>query len=167
MEPINESSFESLRVLVVDDSRVACKILYGMLRELRVKEIRVATDGGDALDVIKSGYWPHLIIADFEMPVVNGAELTQTIRASKDEAIKDIPIIMITSYADEDHVRMARDAGVSEFLAKPFPLEKLTSRMHAAIDRPRDFVESGVFTGPDRRRKEDLDFDGEDYRKDK
>ena len=60
---------------------------------------------------------------------------------------------------------MARDAGVSEFLAKPFSLEMLVRRMNAAIQQPRPFVECSVFTGPDRRRKCDLDFDDEDHRK--
>lgn len=163
----DDNSFEKLRVLIVDDSGFVCKILLGMLRELRVREIREAKDGADALAVIKSGFWPNLIITDFEMPGIDGVEFTRTVRTGKDISIHEAPIILITSFSDKAHVQMARDAGVSEFLAKPFSLEMLVSRMHAAIERPRPFVESTVFTGPDRRRKWELDFDGEEHRKDK
>ncbi|OHC74698.1 MAG: hypothetical protein A3G18_06940 [Rhodospirillales bacterium RIFCSPLOWO2_12_FULL_58_28] len=163
----DDKPFKNLRVLIVDDSGFICRILLGMLHELSVREVREAKDGADALAAIKSGFWPNLIITDFEMPGIDGVEFTRTVRTGKDISIHEVPIILITSFADASHVQMARNAGVSEFLAKPFSLEMLVSRMHAAIDRPRPFVESSVFTGPDRRRKWELDFDGEEHRKNK
>ncbi len=162
----DETFFENLRILIVDDSKAIQKVLMKMLGQLHIQTIRTAMDGGEALAIIKEGFTPDIILADFEMPVLDGVEFTRIIRTAKDVSIHQVPIIMITSHNDDAHFSMARDAGVSDFLTKPFSLEHLTHHMKAVVRQPRSFIEGTFFTGPDRRRRAKPGTDRDERRND-
>lgn len=116
-EPIEEN----LLALVVDDSLSARRSLAEFIKDLGY-DVRMARDGIEALEIIEATK-PDIILADLEMPRMNGLELTSHIRSKKE--INEIPIIMITSRSTEKHRDMADSAGVNIYLTKPFSEDEL------------------------------------------
>jgi DNA-binding response OmpR family regulator len=74
---------------------------------------------------------------------------------------------MLTAHSDKTRVEAARDAGASEFCAKPVTAAELLRKVGAVIDRPRPFVRTDSYFGPDRRRRDDPAYKGEERRKDR
>lgn len=106
----------SLRVLVVDDSAMARKIVRKVLENLGIENITEAADGSEALTLLPEGF--DLIITDYNMPEVNGLELTEMVRASNEFA--HLPILMVTSEANQAHLQNVAKAGVNAMTDKPF-----------------------------------------------
>jgi response regulator RpfG family c-di-GMP phosphodiesterase len=94
---------------------------------------------------------------------LTGIEFTRLLRTSADSPDKFIPVIMTTGYSDRSTVIAARDAGVTEFLAKPITAKALYGRVLEVINNPRPFIRSKTYFGPDRRRR-DEPFDGPERR---
>jgi DNA-binding response OmpR family regulator len=88
------------------------------------------------------------------------------IRTNEDSPNHFLPIIMITGHSERSRVNAARDAGVNEFLVKPVTAKGLMERLSLIVNRPRNFVKSKHYFGPDRRRRPDPNFSGEERRKD-
>ena len=95
--------------------------------------------------------------------VVDGIELTREIRNAADSANRFVPIVMVSGYAQRGRVLTARDAGVNEFVVKPITATALFSRIRAVIEKPRPFVRTKTFFGPDRRRGRS-DYEGPERR---
>jgi len=103
-------------VMVVDDSLTVRKIT-GRLLEREGYRVITAKDGVDALEQLLTAT-PDVIIADIEMPRMDGFDLTRNVRA--DKRLKNVPIIMITSRTAEKHQRYAEEVGVNHYLGKPY-----------------------------------------------
>ncbi len=157
--------FEKLRVLVVEDTIPMRKLIHAVLGVLGVKKIIQAGDGESAYEKFKASP-VDIVITDWLMDPMDGIELTKKIRNDKDSPNRFVPIIMITGYSAVKRVEDARDAGVTEFLIKPFTAHDIGKRIAYTINRPRDFIECKGFFGPDRRRIELPDYDGPKRRKD-
>ena len=112
--------------LVVDDSLSARRSLEQFMRDAGFT-VRMARDGLEALDMIKT-HKPDILLSDLEMPRMNGLELISHVRA--DQAIADIPIIMITSRAAAKHRQEAMNSGVDVYLTKPFSEDELLEYIH-------------------------------------
>jgi DNA-binding response OmpR family regulator len=95
---------------------------------------------------------PDIIFVDWSAGC-DGLELLQRIRSNAGDFDRFIPIVMVTAYTGFKQVCAARDAGVTEFLAKPITANAIYRRLSAMIENPRDFVETNDFFGPDRRRR--------------
>ncbi len=108
---------------------------------------------------------PDIIIVDWEMPGIDGVEFTQLVRNASDSPNPFVPIIFLTSYSDKRHVIEARDAGVTEFLAKPVSAKAIYSRMMSIINKPRPFIRSKQYFGPCRRRHSYPEYKGSERRK--
>jgi two-component system, chemotaxis family, chemotaxis protein CheY len=83
----------------------------------------------------------------------DGLWLVRAIRASPHQATAMMPIIVLTAHSTELMVARARDAGATEFVTKPFSVKSLVSRLDEAIFRPRPFIRTADYFGPDRRRR--------------
>jgi two-component system, chemotaxis family, chemotaxis protein CheY len=94
------------------------------------------------------------------MEPVNGIELTREIRTSSLSTNRLVPIILLTGYNAGPRVAMARDAGVSEFMIKPFSAGDLVKRIARVVNQPRDFIDASGYFGPDRRRRKSPDYGG-------
>jgi DNA-binding response OmpR family regulator len=94
------------------------------------------------------------------MEPTDGLTLTQRIRKDPGSTNKQTPIILMTGFSHKMRVESARDAGVTEFITKPFTAKDLYKRIEEVIERPRQFVDSGSFLGPDRRRRSDKNYQG-------
>lgn len=149
----------NITFLVVDDNPNVRKIVKSILHALGGRVIKEAGDGTEAFDVLKS-FRADIIIVDWMMKPMNGLEFTRRIRTDKNSLNISIPIIMISGHTEIDKIHEARDAGVTEFLAKPLSPEKLYQRIAGIILKPRQFVRTKSFFGPDRHRHSDEGFEG-------
>jgi len=160
--PINEARFQRLSVMIVEDSQPMREVLRAMLQAIGVKNIVDARDGNHAIRKL-SEYQIDIIITDWVMEEMDGLELTRWIRNSPDSPDEFLPIIMVSGHTEAHRIEMARDAGVTEFIAKPLSGLGLVQRLVAVIENPRPFVRTDNYFGPDRRRKVEP-YDGEERR---
>ena len=154
----------SLRILVVDDNVNVQRLIGDVLRAGGVGQVETASDGIRARDKI-AGLDPHIIFSDWHMPVMGGLELTRSIRRAAlhpDRRIPNpqAPVIIVTGRRSEADVELARKAGVNEFVIKPFTPAGLLSRIQLVLFKPRPFVVSADYIGPDRRRKVEVSYTG-------
>ncbi len=156
---------KNVNVLVAEDNEFARQIVREVLNALGANRVFYAKDGRQALEMCHD-HAIEIALIDWEMPVVSGLEMLKSIRTSSNSPNKFLPVIMMTAYSELHHVTLARDAGVSEYLIKPFSARQMLSRIRAAIENPRDFVKTEKYFGPDRRRKKDPKYRGRERRKD-
>ncbi len=157
--------FEKLTVLVVDDTAPLRKLITSVLTTLGIGIIYTAADGDEGFDVFCENN-PDVVITDWLMPPSSGLDLINKIRRDPKSPNRMVPIIIMTGYSAMPRVEEARDQGVTEFLVKPFSASDLARRIAHVINKPRDFVVSEGFFGPDRRRKPDDKFEGDKKRDD-
>ena len=94
------------------------------------------------------------------MKPMDGLAFTRAVRNDKISPTPFVPIIMITGHTERHRVEQARDAGVTEFLAKPVTAQDLFSRIAMIVEKPRPFIRCDDFFGPDRRRRDAEDYTG-------
>jgi two-component system, chemotaxis family, chemotaxis protein CheY len=160
-------SFYDLRkvnVLVVDDSGFMAKLLRTILRGLAVGRVEECTDPSRVFDCIQD-FQPDAIFLDLEMPGVDGLEIARRLRKGDETPNPFLPLIMVTAHTKKANVLQARDAGVTEFLAKPVSAKSVYDRLAACIEAPRPFIKTPHYYGPDRRRHVDETFAGPERRK--
>lgn len=145
-------NLQNLRVMVVDDYAPMRKLFFSLLRELGILNLSQSSDGKEAIKNLKE-IEPDLIITDALMKPMDGLEFTRQIRQGKAEIDPFIPIIMVSGQTEMNFILKARDAGVTEFLAKPISARSVYLRICGVISRPRYFIRTEVFFGPDRRRQ--------------
>jgi two-component system chemotaxis response regulator CheY len=115
--------------IVVDDSRAIRMILSRTLRELGF-EVREAGNGAEALASLSSGPPAGLVMADWNMPVMDGLELLRRIRASAE--FGKVPVVMVTTEAEVEQMSTALEAGATEYIMKPFTKEILADKLRLA-----------------------------------
>jgi two-component system chemotaxis response regulator CheY len=113
-----------LRVLVVDDSTVMRKIIIRSLNAVGVTDIEEAADGDRAIVAFGEGKF-NLVLTDWNMPKTSGLYVVKAIRATGSK----VPIIMVTTEAERNRVQDAIEAGVTDYLAKPFEADKLREKL--------------------------------------
>jgi CheY-like chemotaxis protein len=146
--------FESLRVLLIDDNWHMRSIAITLLQGFGITQIRELSSGAEGVAAAK--IWPaDLALVDFKMSPMNGVEFTRVIRNAPDSRNPYLPIIMMTGHSALVRVMEARDAGVTEFIAKPLTAKTLLNRLNAVIYQQRPFVRTSTYFGPDRRRRAD------------
>ena len=154
----------ALRFLIVDDSAEMRVLLTHMLTSLGASQFIEANDASEALEILQVNY-VDVIITDWKMAPVDGIVFTRLVRTAPESQFQMIPIIMISGYTEMHHVSEARNAGVTEFLAKPVSAKDLYRRIEEVILRPRQFVRTKTFTGPDRHRHSNKNYHGPRRRK--
>ena len=143
--------FNKLRFLVCDDNPHMRRILRTLLHSFGAREVYESEDGATALEMY-SHYVPDIVITDWSMPIFDGLELAQMIRQPESKGNPFAPIIMLPAHSEKRRVTVARDAGVTEFLAKPISAKGLYQRILNVVANPRPFIKTKTYFGPDRRR---------------
>jgi DNA-binding response OmpR family regulator len=146
-----DTIIKSLRVLLVDDSQFMRKIVRNLLLNVGVKEVYEAGDGIAALEAIRT-VAPDIVILDWELPLLNGAELVRIVRSPGVFPVPDLPIIMLSSHGERGRVIEAARIGVNEYLVKPISARSLYDRMVSILAKPRAIVQVGDYYGPEPRR---------------
>jgi two-component system chemotaxis response regulator CheY len=114
-------------VLIVDDAATMRRIVKGLLHELGFKNMREAVDGSEALEELKRKK-ADLVVSDWNMPVMTGIDLLKAIRA--DGNLKAIPVLMVTAEAKKENIVEALQAGVSNYIVKPFNAKTLEEKLN-------------------------------------
>jgi two-component system chemotaxis response regulator CheY len=114
-----------MRALIVDDSRYVRSFLRSLLEE-KAFECEEAADGQAGMDHLQKGPPFDLALVDWNMPVMDGLEMLQQMRA---KGFSDIKAMMVTTEAENDFILRALDAGADEYLMKPFDAEALTEKL--------------------------------------
>ncbi len=146
------SAFENLKILVVEDNQHMRSLLRSLLNSVGIREIVEANNGVSGMDALRERRC-DLILSDLAMKPMDGLEFTRNIRTGVGSPNPFVPIVMITGHTEKHLVEAARDAGITEFLAKPITSHSLFSRIAEIVERPRAFVRCDTYFGPDRRRK--------------
>ena len=140
----------TLKVLVVDDEPAMRRVTRSLLQAINVKNIHEVNDGRSGLEAICS-LAPDLVILDWEMPGLNGAEFMRQVRSPRNFPYPDVPVIMLTGYGERSRVVEAVRLGVNEFLLKPVSTQALLARIVAILTKPRRMVQQGDYYGPEPR----------------
>ena len=148
---MQDYNLENLNILLVEDNKHMQLLIKEILRSFRIKAVRVADDGADAIKEMRT-FAVDLIICDWNMQPIDGLEFVRMIRTSSDSSNPYVPVIMLTGHTETNRVLEARDAGITEFLAKPVSAKGLYQRICMVIERPRQFIKTRTYAGPDRRR---------------
>lgn len=152
MLDFRELNLTKLNILVIDDQPLMRKILCNVLSEFGVRDIVEATNGNDAGDILKQAS-PDVIFTDNMMRPMGGAEFVRRVRFGEYDVDPCVPVIMVSAETGYASITRARDAGISEFLAKPVSAKFVYDRLAAVICRPRSFVRADSYFGPERRRR--------------
>lgn len=139
-----------LTYLIIDDSRYARWIVQNALSSFGLHRIREAENAIEGLAILESETIDFILV-DHDMPGLNGTEFTRLVRRGDRAPCPEIPIIMVSGFADHATLGEALRAGVHEFVAKPFAPAVLVKRIRAIVERPRPFVRSKNYIGPERR----------------
>lgn len=121
---------KNMNILIVDDYKTMLRIIRNLLRQLGFANIEEATDGSMALQVLRSGNF-GLVISDWNMEPMTGLQLLREVRA--DPKLKGTPFIMVTAESKSENVIAAKEAGVSNYIVKPFNAETLQAKMVSVL----------------------------------
>lgn len=140
----------NIDVLIADHDRAIAIVLRDMLRAMGFKNIRLAHDGREALEQLRNSP-PDILVTEWNMPLLDGITLTQSLRYAPNQKLRYLPVVMLTARSAQQEVITARDAGVSEFVVKPFTVRNLVDRVKQLINQTKNYVWSPHYRGPDRR----------------
>ena len=124
----------SIKVLVVDDMSTMRRILKNVLKQIGFSNLVEAENGQDALNKLKVGDI-GLIVSDWNMPIMQGIELLRTVRA--DAELKHLPFLMVTAEGQKENIIEAVQAGVSNYVVKPFTAEALQGKLEKIFAQPQ------------------------------
>jgi two-component system, chemotaxis family, chemotaxis protein CheY len=156
--------FNKLRFLVIDDNAHMRRILRTLLHGFGARDVYEAEDGAAGLEAFTHSM-PDIVLTDWAMPIFDGLELAQMIRQPGANANPYVPIIMLTGHSEKKRVIAARDAGITEFMAKPISAKSLYQRILNVVANPRPFIKTKTYFGPDRRRSTTGNYIGPERRK--
>ncbi len=117
---------KNMKVHIVDDYTTMLRIMRNLLKQLDVTEVEESNNGQDAYDKMVHST-PDLIISDWNMEPMTGLELLRKVRAH--DKLKRVPFIMVTAESKTENVVTAKQAGVSNYIVKPFNAETLRAKI--------------------------------------
>ncbi|MBN2298008.1 MAG: chemotaxis response regulator CheY [Deltaproteobacteria bacterium] len=123
---------KNMKILVVDDFSTMRRIVKNILRQLNFNNIVEADDGSTGLDILQKEKI-DMVVSDWNMPKMTGLELLKAVRA--DDALKDIPFLMVTAEAQQENIIEAVKSGVSNYIVKPFTAETLGQKIEQIFNK--------------------------------
>ncbi len=117
-------------ILIVDDFKTMLRIVRNLLTKLGLSDMDEATDGMDALAKLKNRNY-GLVVSDWNMQPMTGYELLQKVRG--DDRLKSLPFVMVTAESKVENVIAARQAGVNNYIIKPFSAEVLKAKLKTVL----------------------------------
>ncbi|WP_048863142.1 chemotaxis response regulator CheY [Acidisphaera rubrifaciens] len=121
---------KSMNVLIVDDYKTMLRIIRNLLKQIDFNNVDEATDGAEALARLRAGSY-GLVISDWNMQPMTGLQLLQEVRA--DHRLRATPFIMVTAESKAENVVAAKQAGVSNYIVKPFNAETLREKIEKVL----------------------------------
>ena len=161
---MSHAAMSRLTVLIVDDNKHMITIVKTLLRGFGISHFLEANDAPEAFDIFRSEHIDFIIV-DYLMDILDGTDFVRLVRTGDDSPNPYVPIIMLTAYSERSKVIAARDAGVTEFCAKPVTAKELFRKVRSIVNSPRPFVKTATYFGPDRRRVKSEHYRGPERRK--
>ncbi len=121
---------KNLPILIVDDYKTMLRIIRNLLKQIGFDNVEEATDGTEALQKLREKKF-GLIISDWNMEPMTGIELLREVR--EDDNLKKMPFIMVTAESKTENVVIAKEAGVSNYIVKPFNAATLKSKLNGVL----------------------------------
>ena len=121
-----------IKFLVVDDFSTMRRIVRNLLKELGFTNVEEAEDGAIALQKLKAGSF-DFVVSDWNMPNMDGLEMLKQIRA--DEALKSLPVLMVTAEAKKENIIAAAQAGANGYVVKPFTSATLEEKLNKIFEK--------------------------------
>jgi two-component system chemotaxis response regulator CheY len=121
---------KNMPILIVDDYKTMLRIIRNLLKQLGFNNVDEATDGSQALQKMRDKPF-NLVISDWNMEPMSGLQLLKEVRA--DGKLKDVPFIMITAESKSENVIAAKQAGVSNYIVKPFNAATLKGKLTTVL----------------------------------
>jgi two-component system chemotaxis response regulator CheY len=118
-------------VLIVDDYKTMLRIIRNLLKQIDLENVEEANNGNEALSKLQAGNF-DLIISDWNMEPMTGLQLLQHVRS--DPKLKNTPFIMVTAESKTENVIVAKQAGVSNYIVKPFNAETLRAKIQKVFE---------------------------------
>jgi CheY-like chemotaxis protein len=147
------------RTLVIDPNSANAKMLASLLRSIGPScQVYGAQTAAQGLELAKD-LNPDLVFVEMKGPSLDGIDFTRRLRRSE-FTCREAPVVIITAEATAAAIVGARDAGVHEFLRRPYAMGDLQKRIDAVSGKPRDWIEAMQYVGPDRRRFNSADYKG-------
>lgn len=147
------------RLLLIEDHGPTAETLQTILQAIGFSKVTHAINTSQAIEALKSAPF-DMVLCDFQLGIVNGLMLVRMIRRPDGIGNPNVPIVMITAHAETDRVAEALAAGVDDFLVKPVQPEVMARCLAGLLERPRSFIKTKTYAGPDRRRKQIPDHPG-------
>ncbi len=116
----------SIKILIVDDFATMRRIMKNILKQLGFTNVTEADDGTTALELLKTNSF-DLIVSDWNMPKMTGLELLKQVRSMPET--KSLPFLMVTAEAQKQNVIEAVQAGVSNYVVKPFTADQISEKL--------------------------------------
>ncbi len=123
-----------LKTLIVDDHKTMLRIIRNLLNQIGITDIDEANDGQEALQKLVANKY-NLILSDWNMMPMTGLEFLQYVRRDTTYAHRNVPFIMITAETKLENVMEAKNAGVDNYIVKPFNAETLETKIKAALQK--------------------------------
>ncbi len=123
---------KNMSFLVVDDFPTMRRIVRSLLKELGFTNVEEAEDGKDALNKLRAGNF-EFVVSDWNMPNLDGLEMLKEIR--QDNALKDLPVLMVTAEAKKENIIAAAQAGANGYVVKPFTAATLEEKLNKIFEK--------------------------------
>lgn len=155
-----------LDLLIVEPDADVAATWRRLMSALRIKTPPIVSSSAQAWallkDVSQVGVGPRIdaLIVRWELAGEDGLDLVTCLRRDPDSPAPFLPAVIVTGMVTRDRIRCALDAGVHEILALPLAPRAIESRLRELVERPRKFIRSGGYFGPDRRRQVRADYAG-------
>lgn len=121
---------KNMPILIVDDYKTMLRIVRNLLKQIGFENVDEATDGSAALTKLRDKDY-QLIISDWNMEPMTGLQLLREVRS--DSKLQETPFIMITAESKPDNVSEAREAGVNNYIVKPFNADTLRAKLATVL----------------------------------
>jgi CheY-like chemotaxis protein len=157
-------ALDKVRFLLVDDNVHMLNIVKTILRGFGAVHVFETKSAEEAIYRLRNDSI-DIVVLDYLMDDVDGVAFLKKLRHETQSPAPYVPVIMLTAHSERARVEAARDAGVTEFCAKPVTAAEMIRKVGAVIDHPRHFVRSDSYFGPDRRRRSDPNYKGEERRR--
>lgn len=151
------------RILLVDDNAYILNAITSGLGGLGCSNVQDARSIAEAKETIKE-FDPDFVVIDHQIGREDGVALARWIRTDAASKAPYVPILLLLEQPSIEDLKSARDAGVNELLTKPFTATGLLRRIENVAARPRTFIRTDGYHGPDRRRPRSQVFSGPERR---
>ena len=144
--------YRGVTALIVDGNEFGRELTASISRRLRFGETFQASDAVTAFNYLKARDF-DLVITDWSVPGISGDTFLRYIRTAPGVRNRHVAVVVMTAMTEKETVVAARDAGSTEFVARPIAILNLIDRLAQTLTAPRPFIKTASFTGPDRRRR--------------